>query len=62
MEESMSEQIRHASTHATSSRSGLPALLRRLHFDIGLFIAPIIFIAAFTGTLYVMTPQLEKVL
>ncbi|CCP08395.1 PepSY-associated TM helix domain-containing protein [Erwinia amylovora] len=62
MEKSMSEQIRHASTHATSPRSGLPALLRRLHFDIGLFIAPFIFIAAFTGTLYVMTPQLEKVL
>lgn len=35
-------------------------LLRRLHFYIGLFIAPFIFVAALTGTLYVLTPQLEK--
>ncbi|CAX54383.1 PepSY-associated TM helix domain-containing protein [Erwinia pyrifoliae] len=62
MEEFMSEQIRHAPAHATSARSSLLPLLRRLHFDIGLFIAPFIFIAAFTGTLYVVTPQLEKVL
>ena len=34
-------------------------LLRRLHFYIGLFIGPFIFIAALTGTLYVATPQLE---
>lgn len=37
-------------------------LLRRLHFYIGLFIAPFIFIAALTGTLYVLTPQIENVL
>ena len=35
-------------------------LFRRLHFYIGLFIAPFIFIAALTGTLYVLTPQLEQ--
>lgn len=35
-------------------------LLRRLHFYIGLFIGPFIFIAALTGTLYVATPQLES--
>ncbi|CCJ89513.1 Uncharacterized iron-regulated membrane protein; Iron-uptake factor PiuB [Cronobacter turicensis 564] len=35
-------------------------LLRRLHFYIGLFIGPFIFIAALTGTLYVATPQLEN--
>lgn len=37
-------------------------LLRRLHFYIGLFIGPFIFIAAFTGTLYVATPQIEHYL
>ena len=37
-------------------------LLRRLHFYIGLFIGPFIFIAAFTGTLYVASPQLEHAL
>ncbi|MGH8844813.1 MAG: PepSY-associated TM helix domain-containing protein [Advenella sp.] len=34
--------------------------LRRIHFYIGLFIAPFIFVAALTGTLYVLTPQLEN--
>ncbi|MEZ3498370.1 DUF2534 family protein [Pantoea sp. KPR_PJ] len=37
-------------------------VLRRLHFYIGLFIAPFIFIAALTGTLYVLTPQAEQLL
>ncbi|MGG7447760.1 PepSY-associated TM helix domain-containing protein [Kosakonia oryzendophytica] len=37
-------------------------LLRRLHFYIGLFVGPFIFIAALTGTLYVATPQLENTL
>jgi uncharacterized iron-regulated membrane protein len=36
------------------------ALITRLHFYIGLFVGPFIFIAALTGTLYVITPQLEK--
>ncbi|HLU04182.1 MAG TPA: PepSY-associated TM helix domain-containing protein [Advenella sp.] len=35
-------------------------LLRRIHFYVGLFIAPFIFVAALTGTLYVLTPQLEN--
>jgi len=43
-------------------RGALFNLLRRLHFYIGLFIAPFIFIAALTGTLYVLTPQIENVL
>ncbi|MGO3125906.1 MAG: PepSY-associated TM helix domain-containing protein [Advenella sp.] len=34
--------------------------LRRIHFYVGLFIAPFIFVAALTGTLYVLTPQLEN--
>lgn len=37
-------------------------LLRRLHFFIGLFVGPFIFVAALTGTLYVATPQLENVI
>jgi len=37
-------------------------LLRRLHFAIGLFVGPFIFVAALTGTLYVATPQLENLL
>lgn len=35
-------------------------LLRRLHFAVGLFVGPFIFVAALTGTLYVATPQLEN--
>ncbi len=38
------------------------ALLRRVHFYIGLFVGPFIFIAALTGTLYVLTPQFESYL
>lgn len=43
-------------------RGALLALLRRLHFYIGLFIGPFIFVAALTGTLYVLTPQIENAL
>jgi uncharacterized iron-regulated membrane protein len=32
----------------------------RLHFYVGLFVGPFIFIAALSGTLYVLTPQLEN--
>lgn len=58
----MSEKILAQSARAEQSRSALLPLLRRLHFYIGLFIGPFIFVAAFTGTLYVMTPQLENAL
>lgn len=37
-------------------------LLRRLHFTVGLFVGPFIFVAALTGTLYVATPQLENLI
>ncbi|MEG3134980.1 PepSY-associated TM helix domain-containing protein [Rouxiella sp. T17] len=36
------------------------ALLKRIHFYIGLFVGPFIFIAALTGVLYVITPQIEN--
>ncbi|WP_131864162.1 PepSY-associated TM helix domain-containing protein [Biostraticola tofi] len=47
---------------APSAKTALLALLKRLHFTIGLFIGPFIFIAALTGTLYVLTPQIEDYL
>lgn len=43
-----------------TSRAAWVHLLRRLHFFIGLFVGPFIFVAALTGTLYVATPQLES--
>lgn len=43
-----------------TSRAAWTHLLRRLHFFIGLFVGPFIFVAALTGTLYVATPQLEN--
>ncbi|TDK39789.1 PepSY domain-containing protein [Rhizobium deserti] len=36
------------------------AFVTRLHFYVGLFVAPFIFVAALTGTLYVLTPQIES--
>lgn len=45
-----------------TSRAAWVHLLRRLHFFIGLFVGPFIFVAALTGTLYVATPQLENML
>lgn len=45
-----------------TSRAAWINLLRRLHFSIGLFVGPFIFIAALTGTLYVATPQMENII
>ncbi|WP_313080414.1 PepSY-associated TM helix domain-containing protein [Atlantibacter sp.] len=44
-----------------TQRQAWITLLRRLHFAIGLFVGPFIFVAALSGTLYVATPQLENV-
>ncbi|MEI7377094.1 PepSY-associated TM helix domain-containing protein [Dickeya chrysanthemi] len=49
----------HHDNMLRSQRASLQALLIRLHFYIGLFVGPFIFIAALTGTLYVLTPQIE---
>lgn len=38
----------------------LTALLRRLHFYIGLFVGPFILVAALSGVLYALTPQIEN--
>ncbi|MBP2169628.1 putative iron-regulated membrane protein [Erwinia toletana] len=60
----MSEKIITAAPAARAetvqNRQALLHLLRRLHFYIGLFIGPFILVAALTGTLYVLTPQLEN--
>jgi uncharacterized iron-regulated membrane protein len=45
-----------------SSRGWGTALLLRLHFYIGVFIGPFLLIAALTGALYALSPQLERVL
>ena len=50
------------SAAAVGQRQGataLAALLLRLHFYIGLFVGPFILVAAVTGTLFVLTPQIE---
>jgi uncharacterized iron-regulated membrane protein len=38
----------------------LTALMQRLHFYIGLFIGPFLLVAALSGVLYALTPQLEE--
>ncbi|MEL4886332.1 PepSY domain-containing protein [Pectobacterium betavasculorum] len=43
-----------------SPRTAIVALFIRLHFYIGIFVGPFIFVAALTGTLYVLTPQIEN--
>lgn len=43
-----------------SLSAAIMALILRLHFYIGLFVGPFIFVAALTGTLYVLTPQIEE--
>ena len=45
-----------------ASGSALLALITRLHFYIGLFVGPFILVAAVTGTLFVLTPQLENLI
>lgn len=51
-----------SAVHSAAPRGAVLNLLRRLHFYIGLFVAPFIFVAALSGTLYVLTPQLENLL
>ena len=44
---------------ADGARATLRPFLLRMHFHIGLFVGPFIFVAALTGLLYVLTPQIE---
>jgi len=45
----------------TRRRGWFSALLRRLHFYAGILVGPFILIAALSGALYALTPQLEQV-
>ncbi|WP_252717154.1 PepSY-associated TM helix domain-containing protein, partial [Herbaspirillum sp. B65] len=49
-----------AASRARATVSAVQAVLLRLHFYIGLFVGPFILVAALTGTLYVLTPQIES--
>ena len=49
-------------TSVPDARAGIRALLLRLHFYAGVFIAPFLLVAAVTGLLYTATPQLERTL
>lgn len=42
------------------SWQGVRALLVRMHFYAGVFVAPFLFVAALTGLLYTITPQLDQ--
>ncbi len=42
-------------------RDELRPLVARIHFYVGIFIAPFIAVAAFTGLLYAFTPQIEQI-
>lgn len=48
-----------AASVQTAGNTSFRAFITRLHFYVGLFVAPFILVAAFTGLLYVLTPQLE---
>ncbi|MFE9694818.1 PepSY-associated TM helix domain-containing protein [Micromonospora sp. NPDC005806] len=54
----------HAPGAATAqpgrSRRGVRALLLRLHFYAGVFVAPFLLVAALTGLAYTFTPQLDR--
>ncbi len=43
-----------------AASNALRAFLMRMHFYIGLFVGPFLFIAALSGMLYVLTPQIEQ--
>lgn len=47
-------------THDINTRGAVMEFFRRLHFYIGLFVGPFIFVAALTGTLYVFSTQIES--
>lgn len=47
---------------ATGRRRGtVEPLLRRLHFYVGVFVAPFLVVAALTGLAYTITPQLDRI-
>jgi uncharacterized iron-regulated membrane protein len=55
-------EARAEAGRAIGLSSEFKAFVARLHFYAGLFVGPFILVAALTGTLYVLTPQLEALL
>ncbi|AGT11223.1 PepSY-associated TM helix domain-containing protein [Paracoccus aminophilus] len=47
---------------SAASTGAWRAFLMRMHFYIGLLVGPFLFVAALTGTLYVLTPQIERMI
>ena len=45
---------------AQPSFAAIRQFITRLHFYVGLFVGPFLLVAAVTGTLYVLTPQIES--
>ncbi|MGL6149037.1 MAG: PepSY-associated TM helix domain-containing protein, partial [Plesiomonas sp.] len=45
---------------ATTTRSWFVPLLMRLHFYVGIFVGPFMLVAALSGILYALTPQIES--
>ncbi|WP_019806741.1 PepSY-associated TM helix domain-containing protein [Saccharomonospora halophila] len=58
--DTVAEAVPTPDTAPRSARNGLRALLLRLHFHAGVFVAPFLVIAALSGLLYVFTPQLDE--
>jgi uncharacterized iron-regulated membrane protein len=50
-----------AATRRDRSAPSLEPLLRRLHFYVGVFVAPFLVVAALTGLAYTVTPQLDEI-
>lgn len=48
--------------NVSTTRSPLMALLVRLHFYIGIFVGPFLLVAALSGIVYALSPQLEPML
>jgi uncharacterized iron-regulated membrane protein len=55
-------QTRAEAGRAFALSSELKAFVTRLHFYAGLLVGPFILVAALTGTLYVLTPQIESLI
>ncbi|WP_247875274.1 PepSY-associated TM helix domain-containing protein [Ochrobactrum sp. Marseille-Q0166] len=58
----MSKPKSHSAEATCVAISSLKAFITRLHFYVGLFVGPFILITVITGTLYVLTPQLEDMI
>lgn len=61
--DSLAEKSVPAAERPAGERPGLSpwALLRRLHFYAGVFVAPFLVVAALTGLVYTLTPQLDRI-